>query len=298
MPTAAQHLEAHRAAGRRFETAGVASFVREEGSGPPVVCLHGVPTSSYLYRKVVPELAARGLRGIAFDFPGMGLADRPGGDFDYSWTGLGRWTLAALDALGLDRFHLVVHDIGGPVGFEVVARAPDRIRSLTILNTLLVGLEGFRKPWVMRPFEWRGVGEAYLATLSGFLFTRVVWFLGVNDRAAAPPEELAVHVDLLRRGDGGRAFLRIMRSFETTPEKEELYVRAVRDLDVPVQFVWGEDDPALPLLKYGVPAQRVTGVDRLHRVSSKHFLQEDRAAAVAEHVAHQVRHAEGLSAEP
>ena len=73
--------EQHRAAGRRFEAAGIGSFVREAGppGGEPAVCLHGVPASSFLYRKVLRELAARGLRGIAFDLPGLGLADRPAG---------------------------------------------------------------------------------------------------------------------------------------------------------------------------------------------------------------------------
>ena len=70
------------------------------------------------------ELAARGLRGIAFDLPGLGLADRPA-TFDYTWTGLGRFRAAAVDALGLDRFHLVVHDIGGPAGFELCAALTD-----------------------------------------------------------------------------------------------------------------------------------------------------------------------------
>ena len=97
-------IEAHRRSGRRFTAAGIGSFVREEGSGEPVVCLHGVPASSFLYRKVVTELASRGLRGIAFDLPGLGLADRPV-VADYTWTGLGRFASAAVDALGLERFH-------------------------------------------------------------------------------------------------------------------------------------------------------------------------------------------------
>lgn len=69
-----------------------------------------------------------GLRGIAVDLPGLGLAERPP-DADYTWSGLGRWLLSAVDALQLDRFHLVVHDIGGPIGFEVAAAQPGRIRS-------------------------------------------------------------------------------------------------------------------------------------------------------------------------
>jgi haloalkane dehalogenase len=77
--TSRQAIDAHRAAGRRFTAASLESFVRDEGTGESVICLHGVPASSFLYRKVLSELAARGLRGIAFDLPGLGLADRPAG---------------------------------------------------------------------------------------------------------------------------------------------------------------------------------------------------------------------------
>ena len=127
--TSREVVEQHRAAGRLFAAGRVRSFVREQGTGDPVVCVHGVPASSFLWRKVVGELADRGLRGVAFDLPGLGLAERPA-DFDYSWTGLGRFCVAAVDALGLDRFHLVVHDVGGPIGFELAAVAPARVRTL------------------------------------------------------------------------------------------------------------------------------------------------------------------------
>jgi haloalkane dehalogenase len=105
--TVADVVESHRLSGITFEAGGVGSFVLERGDGAPVVCLHGVPASSFLYRKVLPELASRALRGVAFDFPGLGLAERPT-DFDYSWSGLARWTAHAIDALGIDRCHLVV----------------------------------------------------------------------------------------------------------------------------------------------------------------------------------------------
>src|SRR5437763_565471 len=140
-------IEVHRAAGRRFEADGLASFVREQGRGGAVVLLHGVPTSSFLYRKVIPVIADQGLRAVAFDFPGLGLADRPEG-FDYSWSGLARWTGNALDALGIERCHLVVHDIGGPIGFEWAVRNQNRVHSLTVLNTI-VGVAGFHRPWTM-----------------------------------------------------------------------------------------------------------------------------------------------------
>ena len=105
-PQVAEAIEAHRAAGREFEAGGVRSFVREQGEGEPVVLMHGIPVSSFLYRKVLPLLAERGLRGVAFDLPGLGLAERPA-DFDYTLDGLGRWTGDAIEALGIERCHLV-----------------------------------------------------------------------------------------------------------------------------------------------------------------------------------------------
>jgi pimeloyl-ACP methyl ester carboxylesterase len=276
-------VERHRAAGRRFEAGGVGSFVREEGEGEAVVCIHGVPSSCFLYRKVLAELATRGLRGVAFDLPGLGLADRPD-EFDYTWTGLGRFCVAAVEALGLERYHLVVHDIGGPIGFELAAAAPDRVASLTVLNTL-VEVDTFKRPWSMEPFARRGIGEVYLRTLTKPAFRFLMRLQGVKDMDAVPREELDAYVDLLRMGDGGRAFLRIMRGFERTAEKRRLYEGVLSDTRYPRQVVWGADDPALKLKAEGEQARRAIGADRIHTVPAKHFLQEDQAPAIAEHVA-------------
>jgi haloalkane dehalogenase len=281
--TSQEVVERHKSAGRFFDAGGIRSFVREDGEGEPVVLLHGVPASSFLYRKVISELAARGARGVAFDLPGLGLADRPP-DFDYSWTGLGRFVGTAVDALGLDRFHLVVHDIGGPAGFELAAAAPERIRSLTVLNTVLE-VDGFERPWTMEPFARRGIGAAYLATLTKPAFRALFNLQGVADRHAVPRDEAYAYVDLLKRDDGGRAFLKIMRGFERTRAKQHLYVSAVRDVPYPVQIVWGARDPALPMEKHGEAVRRAAGVDKIHALPAKHFLQEDQAPAVAERVA-------------
>jgi pimeloyl-ACP methyl ester carboxylesterase len=281
--TSSQVVDRHMAAGRRFEAGGVESFVRFAGEGEPVVCLHGVPASCFLYRKVIAELSERGLRGIAFDLPGLGLAERPPG-YDYTWTGLGRFAAAAVDALELDRFHLLVHDIGGPVGFELAATAPERVRSLTVLNSP-IEVDGFRRPWSMAPFARRGIGELYLLTLAKPAFRQIFYLQGLADRRAMAKEEIDAYVDLLKRGDGGRAFLKIMRGFERTAEKQRLYESALRDVPYPVQIVWGELDPALPLEKHGNAARRIAGLAEVHRLPAKHFLQEDQAPAIAERVA-------------
>jgi pimeloyl-ACP methyl ester carboxylesterase len=231
----------------------------------------------------VHELAARGLRGVAFDLPGLGLAARPP-EFDYTWTGLGRFCAGAVDALDLERFHLVVHDIGGPIGFELAAAMPDRVRSLTILNTL-IEVATFKRPWSMEPFARRGLGEIYLKTLTKPAFAQLMYLQGIGDRSATPKEEVYAYVDLLKREDGGKAFLKIMRGFERTPEKQELYERTVRAVPYPVQIVWGADDPALKLSVHGEQARRAAGLEEIQTVPAKHFLQEDQAPAVAEKVA-------------
>jgi len=267
-------LERHRASGRSFCAGGIGSFVLDQGprDGEAVVCVHGVPASAYLYRKVVPALAARGLRGIAVDLPGLGLAERPT-DADYTWTGLGRWLGSAVDALELDRFHLVVHDIGGPIGFEVAAAHPHRVRSLTILNTT-VAVESFHRPWMMEPFAHPVLGEAWLkSTRLPGMFLALMRYVGVTRQV--PATEIACYVPLLLGDDGGRAFLRIMRGFELTAAKQRLYLSAVRDTRYPVQVVWGVRDRALTWRRYGVQAQMAAGLDHAILLPGKHFLQED-----------------------
>ncbi len=281
--SASDELARHEQRGHYFTAEGVRSFALDDGEGPPVLCLHGVPVSSYLYRRVVPELAARGLRGVAVDLPGLGLAERPT-DFDYTWSGLGRWLVEAVDALGLDRFHLVVHDIGGPVGFELATAMPDRVASLTVLNTL-VDADAFRRPWSMAPLAMRGVGPVWVRSLNRPAFRWLMRRQGIADVRAVTDDELDAHLALVRRGDGGRALLRIMRGFELTTAKRDRYRAAVGSEAYPVQVIWGAQDPALRIDRHGETVRRAAGLDAIIRVPAKHFLQEDQAPAIAEHVA-------------
>ncbi len=276
-------LARYRSSGRTFTAGGISSFVLDDGppDAPAVVCVHGVPSSAYLYRKVVPELAARGLRGIAIDLPGLGFAERPI-DADYTWTGLGRWLLSAIDELRLDRFHLLVHDIGGPIGFEVANAAPERVLSMTLLNTI-VEVESFHRPWPMEPFAHRGIGEAWLASLRvPGAFLSIMRLVGVSRRV--PTAEIACWLPLLFGDDGGRAFLKIMRGFELTSAKQQRYLDAVGQRAYPVQVVWGARDTMLPWRRYGLQAQRAAGLHELIKLPAKHFLQEDYPQEIAEAV--------------
>jgi pimeloyl-ACP methyl ester carboxylesterase len=269
------------AQGKPLEVPGAATRVWEMGDGAPVVCVHGVPVSAYLYRKVLPELAARGLRGIAFDLPGLGFADRPR-EFDYSWSGLGAWSLDAVDALGLERFHLVVHDIGGPVGFDLARRVTDRVLSLTAMNTM-VRVASFKRPWFMEPYAHRVIGPLNVSLSRGPGFVALLRWKGVA--SPVPSVELRAHSLLLHREDGGHAFLQIMRSFERTPEFEAAILGALAQRPYPAQVVWGVHDTALRVDEHGEHVREALGVDEIQRVDAKHFVPEDAPAEVAQHVA-------------
>ena len=212
--TAACVLDAHRDAGETFTAAGIRSFLRAEGDGEPVVCIHGMLGSSFGYRKLIRELAGRGLRGVAWDLPGFGLADRPA-EYDYSWTGLGRFCLAAVSALNLDRFHLVVHDIGGPVGFELAAACPERVLSLTILNTV-VDVAGWTPPWTMRPFRWPVIGALWAAGMTPPAFRYLMKLQGIGDFSQVSKADINTYLALMKGDDRGRAFLKVSRSAQTT----------------------------------------------------------------------------------
>jgi pimeloyl-ACP methyl ester carboxylesterase len=147
------------------------------------------------------------------------LAGRPA-DFDYSWSGLASWTGQAIDALGIDRCHLVVHDIGGPIGFEWAISDPERLLSMTVLNSP-VDVAVFRRPWPMPPFSVRGVGQAWLASMRPPAFGWIFRHVGIADDSAISDAEVDAYVALMKRGDHGNAFLKIMRGFELTRAKQD-----------------------------------------------------------------------------
>jgi haloalkane dehalogenase len=272
---------AHRNAGTFFSAAGIRSFVRTEGTGEPVVLIHGLPASSFLYRKMLPELAARGLQGIAFDLPGMGLAERSR-DFGYTIPDLSEWSSAAVDALGLDRFHLVVHDAGGPVGFGLAARMPHRIKSLTIFDTVLeVGRVPFPGELLAR----------YASSMRGPLTSKQAWRrlmykVGIENAAAVPHAEVDAYRTLALGADGGWGYLQIMSKIRAVDESARyLDVVDSRKATYPIAVAWGAFDPALSLGSRGKAMMRATRVDSMTVLPAKHFPQEDQAPALAEIVA-------------
>lgn len=112
------------------------------------------------------------------------------------------------------------------------------------------------------------------------MITHLTWPLmfrqmGVIDNDAVPVEEINVYVDLLKKEDGGKAFLRIMRNFTSTPEFRDLCYAAVVDPPYPVQALWGEQDRALPFERYGNEIKKIANLKEISLLPSRHFLQEE-----------------------
>jgi len=130
-------------------------------AAPVALLLHGEPTWSYLYRKVIPRVTQAGFRAVAPDFIGFGRSDKLAHRGDYTYEGFVSWLRAFVDALDLTRITLVCQDWGGPIGLRVLAEQPQRFAAVLAANTLLPNCEP--PPRGIR--EWPGaLIESWVAT--------------------------------------------------------------------------------------------------------------------------------------
>ncbi len=150
---------------RYLEVLGSKIHFVQEGEGNGIVFIHGNPTSSYLWRNILPFAARQG-RAIAFDLIGMGRSDKP--DLGYSLADHYCYVKAFLDSLDLEGFSLVLHDWGGPLGLTYALDHPERIRSIVLLETLL---EPFR--WSEMPGKYWLAFRLFRFPPTGFLLNQV-----------------------------------------------------------------------------------------------------------------------------
>src|SRR3954464_11401305 len=123
---------------RYVEVGGLRMHYIDEGAGHPVLRLHGEPSWSYLYRKMIPVLTAAGLRAVAPDLVGFGRSDKPRERTDYTYARHVEWMRSALfDGIGLDNVTMVGQDWGGLIGLRPVAEHPARVGRVGAANTFL-----------------------------------------------------------------------------------------------------------------------------------------------------------------
>lgn len=275
-------VRAHEAAGRYLTVRGQRVFVREEGSGANVLLVHGVPTSSFLYRKVMPLVAARGLRAVAFDFPGLGLSDKPRGA-PYDWHALAAWTGDIVAALDIAPVHLVIHDIGGPIAVEWASRSPEAVTSVTFLNTIL-NLAVFSRPFPMWLYVVPVLRHVVVNTQTTALFLPIMRRIGVKHGDRISRAEVAAYLELLRHNGGKRPFLDIMSGFDLSEAHTGALREGLLELAKPMQLVWGAHDFAIPRAQADYIRETFPLLAE-HWVDGRHFIQEDQPEACAEHIA-------------
>ena len=254
--------------------------------GQVIVLTHGLPTSSYLYRNVIPGLAAKGFRVIAPDFVGFGASSKPEDEAAYALPLQADRLLALLDQLGVARFSLVVHDLGGLISFELLDRAPQRVERLMVLDTTAY-TEGFEPPREMRMLGgW--MGGMMAASMRGALLGPWLTASFVRDNVGRPERVDQAAADLYwwSLHEGAVVPMRAVAGhFDAYLAQFPRYQQALRRFTGPAALLWGEGDRVLPFEKLGpqfardlrIPPERVRAVK-----GAKHFLQEDAPEAVTE----------------
>lgn len=274
-------IEEHESAGRRVEVNGQRIFVREEGSGDPVLLLHGVPASSFLYRKMLSPIADAGYRAVSFDFPGVGLSDKPKG-LAYDWHALAAWVGNVVDALELPPVHLVVHDIAGPVGVEWAIGNSVKVQSITIMNTLL-DVADFTPPFPMWTFRVPVLRHVVFSTLTTSVMLPLFRQSGVKNPGSIDEDTITSYLYLLKCNGGRRSFLEIMAGFVLREDHRNWLRDGLLAIDKPMQLVWGEHEIAIPKAQLDYVCQAFP-LRKKHMVDARHFLQEDQAEVVASHI--------------
>jgi pimeloyl-ACP methyl ester carboxylesterase len=200
----------------------------------PVLYLHGVPTSADDWTAFLEQGG-----GIALDLPGFGRSGKRG-DGDFTVEGWARWIPRVLDALGVERVRLCVHDWGA-AGLVWAVREPHRVERVAVINGApLVG--GLPLARVGRMLALPGIGEIGVGLATPWVLRRMLR-KGIAE-GAEPPQ--AWFDDVGARFDQGtqRALLRLLRA--ATPAAREEAGRALRTLDVPALVAWGARDPWFP----------------------------------------------------
>lgn len=263
---------------RFVEADGCRLFVRESGTGPPVLLLHGFPETGACWRRVAGLLAPRH-RVLVPDLPGYGRSGRPRA-FDAGT--IARTIAGAMETAGAPRAVVVGHDWGGSISFRLTLDHPERVERLVVINAPFRKLD-LRRAWYMLAFNVPVVPELAL-TLSGDRWVDRFLRAGAADPAAFAPEDLAEYRRAYRPLERKRAALAYYRTVTRRALRRRVGGGSGprRTIDRPTIIVWGERDPALPVSLLDGIERDIPGV-RIERIpDAGHFVPEERPERVAE----------------
>lgn len=265
------------------QVAGQHVHVEQAGEGEPVVLLHGFGGSTYLWRQVTPRLAGR-FRVVAIDLNGFGWTERPRARQAYTLEGQAALVLGVLDALGIERAHLVGHSYGGGLAIWLAARHPERVGSLSLVaSTLPTYASARRSRWA----AWRPLVALFVRTRAlreGFV--RRGLERAVADPAVVTDELVRAYLARLKVEGATRAFQGL-----TAPTDGPRPEVRLEELRVPTLGVWGEQDRLLSIEDGARGVGRIPGHRFVRLAGVGHLPMEEApdrlAAALAEFLAAQ-----------
>ena len=259
-------------------------FYREAGDPkhPTLLLLHGFPTSSHMFRNLIPLLADR-FHLVAPDLPGFGFSDAPDRrQFKYTFDNLAKVIERFTDTIGLERLAIYVFDYGAPVGFRLALARPERVTAIISQNGNAYE-EGLSKGWTPIQKYWQEPNAANREAIRAFLTpetTKWQYIHGVSDDTLVAPESYALDSALLARPGIGEIQLDLFLDYASNVAlypKFHQYFAAKRP---PFLAVWGKNDPFF--LPAGAEAFRRDNPNaEVHFYDTGHFALETHVDEIA-----------------
>ncbi len=233
---------------RKIEVLGQNIFYREAGlkDSPAILLLHGYPTSSHMFRNLIPMLSAK-YHVIAPDLPGFGYSDAPDRNkFEYTFDNMGKVMQGFIDALGLKRFAIYVFDYGAPTGYRLALANPEKITGIisqngnAYLEGLSSGWNPIKKYWEHDTKENR---DALRSTFVSFEGTKFQYYEGVADPTLIAPESYTLDQFFLDRPGSKENQLDLLRDYQSNVALYPKFQEYFRTFKPKFLAVWGSKDP-------------------------------------------------------
>ncbi len=264
---------------RNIDVNGIKIFYREAGSPakPPLLLLHGFPTSSHMFRNLIPLLEGQ-FHLVAPDFPGFGQSDMPSRKkYDYTFANIADTIAAFTERIGLKKFGIYIFDYGAPVGLRMALKFPERISAIISQNGNAYE-EGLSAGWDPIRAYWRDPSQANRDALRNFLKPEATTFQythGVADPGLVSPDGRSLDDFYLARPGADELQLDLFKDYATNVALYPKFQEYFRKFQPPFLAVWGKNDPFfLPPgaegYKRDLPKARVEFVDTGHFALETH----------------------------
>ena len=270
---------------RTVKVDGLDIFYREAGpkDAPAILLLHGFPTSSHMFRNLIPALADR-YHVVAPDYPGYGNSSSPPvGEFEYTFDNVAKLIDAFTEKVGLTRYALYVQDYGAPVGYRLASKHPERVLALIVQNGNAYS-EGIDNDfWVPVKAYWKARTAANAAPLGKFVTleaTRWQYLNGVRNPETISPDNWVVDQALLDRPGNAEIQLAMLYSYGSNPPLYPEWQAYFRKHQPPTLIVWGKNDAIFPPSGAHPYLRDLKDVD-FHLLDTGHFALEEDGPTIA-----------------